>query len=457
MTPADNQREDELDDDLEAFEDELPEEDLNYADDDAYAEDDWDDSADDELAANPASAPGAQKKKSSTSNNLIIAGAVIVGLCVMAYQVVSKAPQSMEQFQSALGMKGSTDGPVFGSNSEQAATQEPPKETEEGFLNSQQKLPGYEEKPEAPEVTDAPPQPSPIAVTESETSLTPMPSDLPGSSADPVKVEGRVNAETTDMVPRAPDELPADTDLGAGIEDKKAETPADNVTVPVPTPSKAEDILKAAIENRAEKQAEGAAETPASSAPSEMVEPTSAQPAQPDSIQTPKPENEVAETPAVPATPITTPAQETAKAEDERIKALTDRLDQLEAQLADKDKKIETTTSELEAVKQKLASAESAAANAAAVPAPAAHAKEDNAAPQKATAPKAKKKKSSVSSGKWILRAAQPGRAWISKPGERDMKALQVGDTVAGLGRVTAITYDGQKWAVVGTQGRVNQ
>lgn len=448
MTPADNQREDELDDDLEAFEDELPEEDLSYTDDDAYAEDDWDDSADDELAANPASAPGAQKKKSSTSNNLIIAGAVIVGLCVMAYQIVSKAPQSMEQFQSALGMKGSTDGPVFGSHSEQAATQETLKETEEGFLNSQQKLPGYEEKPKTPEVTDAPPQPSPIAMTESETSLTPMPSDNP-ESAEPLKVEGRVDASSTGMVPRAPDEFP--------VEDEKPQTQTDKTTVSVPTPSKAEDILKAAIENRAEKQAEGAAETPALSAPSEMAEPTSAQPAQPDSIQTPKPENEVAEAPAAQVTPIATPAQEAAKAEDEQIKALTDRLDQLEAQLADKDKKIETTTSELEAVKQKLASAESAAANAAAVPAPVAQAKEDNAAPQKATAPKARKKKSSVSSGKWVLRAAQPGRAWISKPGERDMKALQVGDTVAGLGRVTAITYDGQKWAVVGTQGRVNQ
>jgi hypothetical protein len=456
MTPADNQRDDELDEDLEAFEEELPEEDdLDaYGDDDAYAEDDWDDSADDELAANPAGAPGAQKKKSSMSNNLIIAGAVIVGLCVMAYQVVSKAPQSVQQFQSALGMKGSTDGPVFGNNTVETADEaETPKEIPEGFLNTQQQLPGYEEKPATPDVQDAPPQPSPIAATENETSLTPMPSDMPGASTEPLKVEGKVNAETTDMVPRAPDELPDNPALEASAEVNKPELPADTAAVSAPAPSKAEDILKAAIENRAEKQAEVAAEP---SVPSDKPG-VSAEIESPESdpVQTPKSDTQPAETPS--AAPVVAAAQETSKAEDERIKALTDRLDQLEAQLADKDKKIEITTSELEAVKQKLASTESVAVNTSATPVPAVQANEDKVTPQKTSAPKAKKKKSAAVSGKWVLRAAQPGRAWISKPGERDMKALQVGDTVTGLGRVTAITYDGQRWSVVGTQGRVNQ
>jgi intracellular multiplication protein IcmG len=58
---------------------------------------------------------------------------------------------------------------------------------------------------------------------------------------------------------------------------------------------------------------------------------------------------------------------------------------------------------------------------------------------------------------RWELRAAQPGRAWISRAGQRDMQSVQVGQTIAGLGRVTTISYQNGRWSVVGTTGRVDQ
>ncbi len=114
MTPADNKNDDEFDDNLDDFSDEITDESLDYVDEGDYTDDEWDESADDELAADPAGALAAVRKKSKISNNMIIAGAVIVGLCVLAYQVVTTSPVSLQQFQSALNMTGSTEGPVFG-------------------------------------------------------------------------------------------------------------------------------------------------------------------------------------------------------------------------------------------------------------------------------------------------------------------------------------------------------
>jgi intracellular multiplication protein IcmG len=55
------------------------------------------------------------------------------------------------------------------------------------------------------------------------------------------------------------------------------------------------------------------------------------------------------------------------------------------------------------------------------------------------------------------LRAAQPGRAWVSRPGERDMQSVEVGQSLTGIGRVTAILYQNGRWTVQGTSGQINQ
>jgi hypothetical protein len=37
------------------------------------------------------------------------------------------------------------------------------------------------------------------------------------------------------------------------------------------------------------------------------------------------------------------------------------------------------------------------------------------------------------------------------------MQAVSVGETLAGIGRITAITSQNGRWAVIGTQGTIQQ
>ena len=54
----------------------------------------------------------------------------------------------------------------------------------------------------------------------------------------------------------------------------------------------------------------------------------------------------------------------------------------------------------------------------------------------------------------WVLRAAAPGQAWVSSnPTSSDLKEIHVGDSVPGIGRVTAIQQNNGAWIVQGTSG----
>jgi len=57
----------------------------------------------------------------------------------------------------------------------------------------------------------------------------------------------------------------------------------------------------------------------------------------------------------------------------------------------------------------------------------------------------------------WELRAAQPGKAWVSQPGRQDIRSVEIGDTLPGLGRITAVNYSAGRWIVQGTRGRLVQ
>lgn len=425
MTPSDKPQEDnDLDDFNEDFgddfADETPEE---FVDDgDEYADENWDDETDDVLAA-PVEGAGAQKKKSGgVSNNMIIAGAFVVGLIVLGWQVVTKKPPQLEQFKSALGMTGATDGPVFG---EKPADETGQATTDnQGFLNDQQAVPGFENKlPESP-VTDSPPMPAPIASAE-DTSMTPMP-----APENAIVAEGEVDVTTQgdqNMVPRSPeDDIP------------------DTAAMPDAPALKAEDILKQAIENR---NRDTQAPTPETPSAAEMVAPAP--------VIAPEPVAPVVE-PAS-AEPAPAPVAEVAALEEKnaqtakQLEELTARLADMEQKLAEKDQKIESVTAEMKTLAEQAKAAEAA-------PAPSAPAQTADAAPKPAPVKKAAApKKAKTAGGNWILRAAQPGRAWVSKQGEREMTALQVGDTLPGIGRITAISFTGGRWAVEGTQGNVRQ
>ena len=80
--------------------------------------------------------------------------------------------------------------------------------------------------------------------------------------------------------------------------------------------------------------------------------------------------------------------------------------------------------------------------------------------PKKVSKPKPKKKTVKKVNRKinWELRAAQPGKAWISRKGQKtSMKPIVVGDRLEGLGRVTNIAYVNGKWVVTGTSGTIRQ
>ncbi len=57
----------------------------------------------------------------------------------------------------------------------------------------------------------------------------------------------------------------------------------------------------------------------------------------------------------------------------------------------------------------------------------------------------------------WVLRAASPGRASIAPKGSNDLKTVEVGNTVVGLGKITSIQVENGLWVVRGTKGTVSQ
>jgi hypothetical protein len=57
----------------------------------------------------------------------------------------------------------------------------------------------------------------------------------------------------------------------------------------------------------------------------------------------------------------------------------------------------------------------------------------------------------------WELRAAQPGRAWVSKSGKGEMQMIDVGDKLPGLGVISSISYRNGKWVIEGSSGRITQ
>lgn len=57
----------------------------------------------------------------------------------------------------------------------------------------------------------------------------------------------------------------------------------------------------------------------------------------------------------------------------------------------------------------------------------------------------------------WVLKAVQPGKAWISRPGSNEMKTVKIGDMLAGIGKITAIDLVEGRWVVQGTSSKITQ
>lgn len=67
------------------------------------------------------------------------------------------------------------------------------------------------------------------------------------------------------------------------------------------------------------------------------------------------------------------------------------------------------------------------------------------------------KAKPVVQKPRWTLRSAQSGKAAIASVKTGDIRTIEIGDNVPGLGRIKSIAKKSGKWLVQGTQGSVSQ
>jgi len=175
---------------------------------------------------------------------------------------------------------------------------------------------------------------------------------------------------------------------------------------------------------------------------------------------------------AAAATAAPTPAPTEDAAAKAHAEALEKKLAVTEKSLADAEKALKQANDELAkksaALAQAQADLKTAQADAKAAAKTAATAKSTPAVATKQTgtaaAPTAEKKPVAAQPAAparkvdWVLRSAKPGMAWVSEKGSNEMRTVSVGDTLAGIGKVTAIATDAQgRWFVNGTRGSINQ
>jgi len=453
------------------------------------------------------------RKPLMSFNTMVILGAFLVGASVLAYTVMSKTAEQnagkKSVFRSMLNIGAVMDGGVFGDSKKDdsiGADNAPAADTtaaaptgEQGFLDNPDTL-----KNQVPAVTEAegtPPQPSPIASPETTPvagePLTPMPN---GADANKTETVPAVPIDAKEQqTPRTPDEYidagtaPVTPDQTAVSTDTKEDGAAKQ---------SAADLLKEAMANHQKKaeqkeggdKADAAKEEPViadATPPAPQVKPADKAPPVPVT-------NEVDN---ASAKPQPAPAASGPSPEDvAKLKAAQTAADAANQKASDLQKQVDSLTSQVDALKGQLTSAKSnsstqmqdlqqkvqdlqsdlkqakadAAAKLAAVtdsssaepkPAPAPKKK---AAPKKTKTAAAKPRAEQAwggpsvypapsSAAQWELRAAQPGRAWVSKPGARDMQGVTVGQTLPGIGTITAINYQNGRWTVQGTQGQILQ
>lgn len=158
---------------------------------------------------------------------------------------------------------------------------------------------------------------------------------------------------------------------------------------------------------------------------------------------------------------------------ESEISGANAKIDQLSSMLADMQKKIEALEKTPKAEEASASSDSSEPAKDVAAPEPSAPAEKANIlVPAKPTnrpeTPPAAKKKSppaspriatssSEDTPRWVLRSAQNGRAVVSDRSTGDLRSIQVGDTLRGIGKIQSISSQNGRWLVQGSQGQVKQ
>lgn len=419
-------------DDLESFEE-------------GYEEQDWDDSdvVDESLGSSR------EKKKLNLSfNTIVITGAVVVGLGVFAYQVLTKKPTNVEQkFTSALNMKGVTDGLVFGENdspenNDQEEEESLPISDDPAFLFDPEIIDSMGE-----ELQDNPPMPTPIVQEETSNSTNEF----------NLKIGEIENPETTDNqtthTPRG-SEASEEISLIQKIEiapepyETTEQEIVDPVTIDVPdvqdTQQKELDLGNLTMQNTQEltEQAEEII------IQDEMFVQENQEQEEESIIQVDEPETVRVEVTQPAVTNTTTVADSSDLSQ--KIDMIAQRLNDIEIQMnqiqQSEDSKIEDVAETVQSLKQQI--------NKMNVVKSTTQMKSTSLVPTKTAKATPPKVQPPVS---WELRAAQPGKAWVSQKGQSAIKPVQVGDSLSGIGRITSISYKIDRWVVQGTQGIIRQ
>ena len=439
----------------DSFEDDLADEeydDLELDDDEFDSEEDiFDDEWEDENQEDDVvtSGIGGQKEKSRfgvdmSFNAMAIIGAIVLGMAVLIFQVVTKKPTDIvERFASALHMAGSSDGPVFGQEKKEMASTKirsnegQSGETTKGFLYNPEILNSMEM-----ELNDTPPMPSPIV---SETQG--IDSSIKDDSVPELTVSSKI---PENQIPRPP------TDISIEEEFSKQDLVKENVVAAkkVDDLPAAKEVLKAAITARKDK-VETEAEQESKKIPQKILQKI------PQKIT----KNDTSEGQAIKIPTSVKPRlnnasdmirnnavqeQNAGSTIEQKLDLVINRLNDMELQITqireagevridDLEKKIgmlEGQTVTKEVSKPKVVKKVS-----------------------KPTVPKSSKVPAVKKAPKisWELRAAQPGKAWVSSKGQDNMRSVRVGDKLSGVGRITAISLLNGRWIVQATNGQIRQ
>lgn len=485
-TPGSGREDSRLEDEADAFLDDVGDEDL----DDSSWDEDGEAGESDE---GDFSEPSPKKKKGFLSfNTIVIALAVVFGGGFVLMQM-SKRGASLQSAQvvapvSRLQMSGMTDNPVF-KDVRKAEPQRLPKLPPEAELASPPPMPELpppgvmQEEPLAsvPQTDESTKKDDALTRAPVGDVLTPLPSPVAESAPQDADIETPL-AEGAD--PLAPfrkkkaavgltPQREAET-LNGGESLKDLSVPKGGMVPAVPV----EGVVKSDLPNVEPKSI-----APVTDLPPVAEGPVSARAAE----KTQK---------VSPTTPLSSSSLQVPATPDQdlgeirnALSGLEGRLSQIESRLEAVSKKAQTASSsdgardpEIVALKESIARLQKDLAGAAGKkreeaslsPAQEPQAARREEKPRKGVSSEASKPKpapshlrSAVESDRplprtsvaprWEIRAIQPGVAWVAPPGGDDMQAIAVGDNLSGLGVIRSISVVDGVWVIEGTKGRLRQ
>lgn len=391
----------------------------DFSDNDFQSEDgsdeDWGEGGfdDDEPAAG-----GEKKSKFNLSFNTIVIGlAVLLGLGIFGFQLTKSKPTNAptDRYQSSLSLQGATEGTVFGEQAPETVVQQPntsqetPKEDNsggQGFLYETESLDAVKV-----ELDDTPPMPTPVVAEERPFIQEELPilsqTEVPRPPIDDIVIneEVVVNDPVEEIImPRQEDQsnLLIDVDDEVEVQPMVIETQPELVSIEE-IPFVVEDVSQEVVMEEV-------------ITPRQIVSSTATD----DLIL-------------------------------QKLESIVGRLDNMEAEISRVNASAKNRVQALERQVQTLRSSSArSSSNTVSNVAPRAQ------QPSKPVVPKQAASSRSVGAA-WELRAAQPGKAWVSQKGQKSLKPVVVGDSLNGIGRITAILYQSNKWIIQGTKGQIRQ